>query len=273
MEGRTKIFRDRVVSLDQTQELGERYASLLAEVVEEALPGFALKEHGLEHEPDLYVLVFENPGSGATRRVAFTRMVLADASRVPAIAESRQAPVRAQMVELIRSRGAVTEFRISLRDLLTEEEQAEADLLEAEYRKKQEALLAARRAEEERREAERRRRKQEEAARRQAERERQERERRDRGRVAAPPGSGSGGRGRGRRRRGRGGSGGAPPSVGAPPQPRAAAPRPAEGGPPKGPPGAPPQGAPGGGGRRRRRRGRRGGGGGSGAPPGPAAPG
>ena len=270
MEGRTKIFRDRVVSLDQTQELGERYAPLLAEVVEEALPGFSLKEHGLEHEPDLYVLVFENPDSGATTRVAFTRMVLADAWRVPAVAESRQAPVRAQMVELIRSRGVVAEIRVSLRDLLTDEEQAEANLLEADYRKKQEALLAARRAEEERRVAERRRRKQEEAARRQAERERQERERRDRGRTAAPPGSGSVGRGRGRRRRGRGGSGGAPPSGGAPSQPQAAAPRPADVGPPKGAPGAPSPGSPGGGGRRRRRRGRRGGGGGSGAPSGPA---
>ncbi len=273
MEGRTKIFRERVVSLDQTQELGERYASLLAEVVEEALPGFTLKEHGLEHEPDLYVLVFENPASSVTMRVAFTRMVLADPLRVPAIVESRLAPVRAQMVELIRSRGALAQIRVSLRDLLTDEEQAEADLLEADYRKKQEALLAAQRAEEERREAERRRRKQEEAAKRHAERERQERERRERAGAAAPSpgGGGGGGRGRGRRRRGRGGSGGAPSPGGPAPQPQAAVPRPAPSGPPRSAPGAPPQGSPGGSGRRRRRRGRRGGSGG--APSGPAATG
>jgi hypothetical protein len=269
MEGRTKIFRDRVVSLEQTQELGERYASLLAEVAEEALPGFALREHGLDHEPDLYVLVFENPASGATKRVAFTRMVLADPFRVPAVAESRQAPVRARMVELIRSRGALADVRVGLRDLLTEDERAEADVLEAEYRKKQEAREAAQRAEEERREAERRRRKQEESSRRQAERERQERERRERGGAAAPAGGG-GGRGRGRRRRGRGGSGDAPSSGGPGPQPQAAPPRPPAGAPPKGPSGAPssPSPSPGGAGRRRRRRGRRGGGGGaSSAPP------
>ncbi|HQR68470.1 MAG TPA: hypothetical protein PLB02_13860, partial [Thermoanaerobaculia bacterium] len=143
------------MSLDQTQELGDRHLELLTALAEEALPGFVLREHGLEHEPDLYVLSLENAATGATVRVAFTRMVLADAERVPAIAEDRHAPVRARMVELIRSRALRPEILVGVRDLLTDEEQAEADALEAEWQKKNEALLAARRAEEERRERER----------------------------------------------------------------------------------------------------------------------
>ena len=265
MEGRTKIFRDRVVSLDQTQELGERHIELLGAVAEEALPGFVLKEHGLEHEPDLYVLALENAATGASVRVAFSRMVLADEKRVPAIAESRHAPIRARMVELIRSRASRPEIFVGVRDLLTDEEQAEADALETEWRKKNEALLAARRAEEERRERERLRRKQDEEARRRAQRERQEKERRVAPAPGAAPAAGRPGRG-GRRRRGRGGAPGAPSSPGGP-RPQAAAPAPAP--PPReaGASPAAPQSGGGGGGRRRRRRGRRGSGG-----PAPQAP-
>ncbi len=270
MEGRTKIFRDRVVSLDQTQELGERHVELLAEVAGEALPGFVLREHGLEHEPDLYVLAFENATTGATVRIAFTRMVLADALRVPAIAENRHAPVRARMVELIRSRASRPEILVGVRDLLTDDEQAEADALEAEWKKKNDALLAARRAEEERRERERLRKKQEDEARRRAQRERQERERRATAAPGAEPAPGRPGRS-GRRRRGRGGAPGAPaPQAG--PRPQAAAPAPS---PPPREGGASPAAQPsgGGGGRRRRRRGRRGGGGGPAAPQGPPSSG
>ena len=265
MEGRTKIFRDRVVSLDQTQELGERHIELLTSVTQEALPGFVLKEHGLEHEPDLYVLSLENAATGATVRVAFTRMVLADEKRVPAIAENRHVPIRARMVELIRARGPRPEILVGVRDLLTDEEQVEADALEAEWRKKNDALLAARRAEEERRERERIRRKQEDEARRRAQRERQERDRRAQTTPGAAPAAGRPGRS-GRRRRGRGGAPAAPvPPAG--PRPQAAAPAP--GPPPRegwAPPAVQPSGG-GGGGRRRRRRGRRGGGGGGPAPP------
>ncbi len=265
MEGRTKIFRDRVVSLDQTQELGERHLEILTSIVAEALPEYNLKEHGLDHEPDLYVLVLEHAVSGAAKRVAFTRMVLADAGRVPAIAENRSAPVRGRMVELIRSLGSRPEILVGVRDLLTEEEQAEATAVEAEWRRKNEALLAAKRAEEERRERERQRKAQEEEAHRRAQRERQEREKRERAAASpggAPPGSRPG-RG-GRRRRGRG----------SPPGGTQAAPtRPAPAPPPGGGSPAPAPQSPGtGGGRRRRRRGRRGGGGGGAQTPGPDKP-
>jgi hypothetical protein len=113
-------------------------------------------------------------------------------------------------VELIRSRVARPEILVGVRDLLTDEEQSEADALEAEWRRKNEAILAAKRAEEERQERERRRKAQEEEARRRAQRERQEKEK------GTEPGSGrerAGGRpGRPWREAtpGRGGSRGAP---------------------------------------------------------------
>ncbi len=257
----TKMFRDRVVSTEQTQEIGEKHLDLLRELVTEALPGWRVTEHGLDHEPDLFFLVMAHEASGATKRVSFTRMILSDAGRVPAIAEDRNAPVRGRLVEILRSRAARPEILLKAGDLLADEEQAEADAIEAEWRKKHEAELAAKRAEEERRELEKQKKRQEEETRRRAQRER-----------AAPgaPAAGTAGRpGRGgRRRRGRGGQGSpageaergpqsGQPRKAAPPQtqPRPQSPRP--------PPQAPsPQGQPGagGGGRRRRRRGRRGGG-------------
>jgi hypothetical protein len=254
MEGRTRIFRDRVVSLDQTQEIGERHIGLLTELVVEALPGFRLKEHGLEHEADLFFLVMERPETKETRRVTFTRMVLTDQGRLPAIVEDPLSPVRGRLVEQIRAYASRAEISVRAGNLLTAEEQAEADVLEAEWRRKNEALLAARRAEEERRERERQRKRQEEDARRRAQ---HERERKERGAAAAGEGSG---RGRGRRRRGRGGAASGPSQGAAPAQPQAkASAPPPQGGPIQQSPQASAAQPPRRGGRRRRR-GRRGGG-------------
>ena len=97
------MFRDRVVSMEQTQEIGEKNIDLLTALATEALPGYALAEHGLEHEQDLYVLTVANPDTGETRRVAFTRMVLSDADRIPAIVADAAAPIRARIVDLIRA--------------------------------------------------------------------------------------------------------------------------------------------------------------------------
>ena len=254
MEGRTRIFRDRVVSLDQTQEIGERHIGLLEELVVEALPGFQLVEHDLEHEADLFFLVMERPETQETRRVTFTRMVLTDAGRLPAIVEDPLSPVRGRLVQQIRAHASRAEIPVRAGNLLTAEEQAEADALEGEWRKKNEALLAARRAEEERRERERQRKRQEEDARRRAQ---QEREKRERGAAAVGEGEG---RGRGRRRRGRGGAGGGPSqgAVPAQPQAKASTPHPQESPSQQSPQGSAPQPPRRGG--RRRRRGRRGGG-------------
>ncbi len=253
----TRMFRDRVVSLEQTQEIGEKHLPLLAELVSEALPGFALAEHFLDHEPDLFCLLLRNAETGATRRVSFTRMFLSDGERLQAVVRDPASPMRARVIECIRSQREREEIAVTLRALLSEEERQEAEAIDGEWRRKNEAILAARRAEEERRERERERKAREEEERRRAQRERERAEKEAAGQPA--PG---GGRSRRRRRRGRGGSApaAAQPSAPQPPQPQAVSQS------------NPPQQAasqPGGGGgrrRRRRRRGRGSGGGLQGAP-------
>ena len=290
--GQVRMFRDRVVSMEQTQEIGEKHIDLLTALATEALPGYTLAEHGLEHEQDLYVLTVANAATGATRRVVFTRMVLSDADRIPAIAADAAAPVRARIVDLIRRESGRERILVTIRELLNDDERVEADEIEAEWRKRHEAALAAKKAEDERRQRERQRVKQQEDARRQAQREREKRQRAAQGGGKEAPAAqqAAEGGGKRRRRRGRGGSGRgnapgqpaaqgqAPPQAQAPREPRPQRPpqqqRPLEGG-PGGEAGGPrPEG---GGGRRRRRRGRgRGPGGnpgnaGGGAPPPPAS--
>src|SRR6476646_4504781 len=51
----TRMFRDRVVSMEQTLEGGEKNLELLKGVCREALPEFAFREHTLDHERDLFV--------------------------------------------------------------------------------------------------------------------------------------------------------------------------------------------------------------------------
>ena len=201
--GSVRMFRDRVVSMEQTQEIGEKYIDLLSALAVEALPGYALAAHGLDHERDHYWLSLVNDGTGQTRRLVFTRMFLSDASRLPAVVADANAPVRAQIVAFIRERAASAEILVAVAGLLTEEERLEREEIEAEWRKKHEAAQAARRAEEERRSRERQ--KQQEEARRQAQR---ERERRDRAAVEQKQQQPGEGGGRRRRRRGRGGAGG-----------------------------------------------------------------
>jgi hypothetical protein len=270
--------------MEQTQEIGEKHIDLLTALAAEALPGFALSEHGLEHEQDLYVVTLANADSGETRSVAFTRMVLSDAERLPAIVADGAAPIRARIVDLIRSQAGRRRIVVAMRELQTEDERTEADAIEAEWRVKHEAALAAKRAEDERRARERQKQKQAEDARRQAQREREKRQRT--AQVGAPHGNqapaaqpGEGG-GRRRRRRGRGGQNrgntpGIPQPANAQAQPQG--PRPQQARPQPQPQQGRPAGEaagpkPEGGGRRRRRRGRgRGGNPGGGAPPAPSA--
>ena len=250
--GSVRMFRDRVVSMEQTQEIGEKHIDLLSALAVEALPGYALAAHGLDHERDHYWLSLVNDATGQTRRLVFTRMFLSDASRLPAVVADANAPVRAQIVASIRERAALAEILVAVAGLLTEEERLERDEIEAEWRKKHEAAQAARRADEERHSRERQ--KQQEEARRQAQRERERRERAAAGqKQQQQPGEGGGRR---RRRRGRGGAGGSggggrqqqsqpagPAASARPPQPaNAASPEAVR--------------AEAGGGRRRRRRGR-----------------
>ena len=203
--GSVRMFRDRVVSMEQTQEIGERHIDLLSALAVEALPGYALAAHGLDHESDHYWLSLTNDATGQVRRLVFTRMFLSDASRLPAVVADASAPMRAQIVAHIREQAARAEIVVTVAGLLTEDERLERDEIEAEWRKKHEAELAARRAEEERRARERHRLKQQEEARRQAQRERERAERAAAGQKQQQPREGGGRR---RRRRGRGGAGG-----------------------------------------------------------------
>jgi hypothetical protein len=281
--GSVRMFRDRVVSMEQTQEIGEKHIGLLGALAAEALPGFAVAAHGLEHERDQYWLSLSNAETGATCRVAFTRMFLSDAGRLPAVVADEKAGVREQIVACIRDQAGRGEILVTVARLLTEEEHAEREEIDSEWRKKHEAALAAKRAEDERRARERQRQKQQEDARRQAQREREKRERVAAGGGAGQPPQGEGARGGRKRRRGRGGAGGiaASPQGGAAgggraqqsqtarPAGPAAGPRPQNPPRPQQPAGGPPsEGARAeGGGRRRRRRGR-----GRGGPGGPGGP-
>jgi hypothetical protein len=276
--GSVRMFRDRVVSMEQTQEIGEKHIDLLSALVVEALPGFAVAAHGLEHERDHYWLSLSNAENGATCRVVFTRMFLSDASRLPAVVTDAKAGVRQQIVACIRDQAGRAEILVTVARLLTEEEHAEREEIESEWRKKHEAALAAKRAEDERRARDRQRQKQQEEVRRQTQREREKRERAAAGNAPGQPPQGEGARVGRRRRRGRGGAAGRAASQpggnaggGRTQPPQAARAAGSQAGPlPENPPdpaqpadGPTPEGAraEGGGGRRRRRRGRGGQGG------------
>ena len=76
----TRMFRDRVVSMEQTFEGGEKHLELLKAMCREAIPGFDYVGHSLDHERDLFVIELAAP-DGRRKRVAWTRMVLFDAER------------------------------------------------------------------------------------------------------------------------------------------------------------------------------------------------
>ena len=94
----TRMFRDRVVSMEQTLEGGEKNLELLKSLCREALPEFAYREHSLDHERDLFVMVFEAP-DGRTKKVSWTRMVLFDAERIPLLSGDPLAQVGGRHVE------------------------------------------------------------------------------------------------------------------------------------------------------------------------------
>jgi hypothetical protein len=112
----TRMFRDRVVSMEQTLEGGEKNLELLKSVCHEAMPEFAFREHTLDHERDLFVLVLEAP-DGRTRRVCWTRMMLFDAERIPALAGDPVASLRGRIVEYLRAHAARPEIVVTFRHL------------------------------------------------------------------------------------------------------------------------------------------------------------
>jgi hypothetical protein len=108
------MFRDRVVSMEQTLEGGEKHLDLLKALCSEAIPDFAYTGHVLDHERDLFVIELQ-AADGRKKTVAFTRMVLYDAERIPAIVESPSAPVREKVVLFLRSRMSRPEIVVTFR--------------------------------------------------------------------------------------------------------------------------------------------------------------
>jgi hypothetical protein len=112
----TRMFRDRVVSMEQTLEGGEKNLELLKAVCREALPEFTYREHSLDHERDLFVMVLEAP-DGRTKKVSWTRMVLFDAERIPVLTGDPLASLRTKIVEFLRSRASRPEIVVTFRHL------------------------------------------------------------------------------------------------------------------------------------------------------------
>jgi hypothetical protein len=112
----TKMFRDRVVSMEQTFEKGEKHLALLQGLIAEALPDLEFREYLLDHEHDTFVMVYGAP-AGGEKRIRWTRMVLYDAERIPAIIEDAQAPIRARLVDFLRRRGERAVIDVTFRHL------------------------------------------------------------------------------------------------------------------------------------------------------------
>jgi len=237
----TKMFRDRVVSMEQTFEKGEKHLALLKTIVDEAIPGMELQDYVLDHEHDCFVMNYRT-AAGAPKKVSWTRMVLYDAERVPAIVENADAEIRRRLVEFLRKRAERNVIDVTFRHL-------EEGWVDTPEPRKPKAPAP------------------------------REKGQPGGGRPAGGGGRPPQGKGGPARPGGQpGGGAGRPQPGGRPgPPPRPAGPRPGGAPPPAGGEGAPGEGAPAGAGRRRRfrrRRGRRRGGPGSGpaSPPAGGAP-
>lgn len=112
----TRMFRDRVVSMEQTLEGGEKHLELLKGLCREALPEFEHASHALDHERDNFVMELVAP-DGRRRLVAWTRMVLFDAERIPTLSAGAGQELRAKIVQYIRARAHRPEIVVTFRHL------------------------------------------------------------------------------------------------------------------------------------------------------------
>ncbi len=112
----TRMFRDRMVSMEQTLEAGEKHLPLLRDICREAFPDFAVREHSLDHERDLFIMDLEG-SDGARKRICWTRMVLFDPERIPSLSGTASGVLRAKIVEHLRARGARPEIIVTFRHL------------------------------------------------------------------------------------------------------------------------------------------------------------
>lgn len=112
----TRMFRDRVVSMEQTLEGGEKHLELLKTLCREALPDFEYVAHTLDHERDLFVMEL-SAGDGRLRRIGWTRMVLFDAERIPVLSGDPAGGLRERIVQFIRARASRPEIVVTFRHL------------------------------------------------------------------------------------------------------------------------------------------------------------
>jgi hypothetical protein len=110
------MFRDRVVSMEQTLEGGEKHLELLKAVCLEAFPDYPYREHALDHERDLFMMTLE-ASDGRRKSVGWTRMTLFDAERVPALASDPNGPLRAKVIGFLRERASRPEIVVTFRHL------------------------------------------------------------------------------------------------------------------------------------------------------------
>jgi len=112
----TRMFRDRVVSMEQTFEGGEKHLELLKAICREALPELEYAGHSLDHERDLFVMELKS-SDGRRKLVSWTRMVLFDAERIPVLSGEPWSVLRGKMVQYLRSQAARPEIVVTFRHL------------------------------------------------------------------------------------------------------------------------------------------------------------
>jgi hypothetical protein len=114
--GQTRMFRDRVVSMEQTLEGGEKHLELLKALCLEAFPDLPYRDHTLDHERDLFVVTLEAP-DGRRKTVGWTRMTLFDVERIPALAAEPSGPLREKLLSFLRDRASRPEILVTFRHL------------------------------------------------------------------------------------------------------------------------------------------------------------
>jgi len=112
----TRMFRDRVVSMEQTLEGGEKHLELLKTLCREALPDFEYVAHSLDHERDLFVMELA-ARDGRRRVIGWTRMVLFDAERIPVLTGDSAGSLRERIVQYLRARANRPEIVVTFRHL------------------------------------------------------------------------------------------------------------------------------------------------------------
>jgi hypothetical protein len=110
------MFRDRVVSMEQTLEGGEKHLELLKGLCREALPEFEYSGHFLDHERDLFVMELLGR-DGRRKLVGWTRMVLFDAERIPVLLSDPRSRLREKIVQHLRAQASRPEIAVTFRHL------------------------------------------------------------------------------------------------------------------------------------------------------------